>query len=138
MPVLSDCAPLNKLVAEILEASANIHCLRDPTRGGLATTLNDFAEQSDVGIQIEEDDIPVDKAVLAACELLGFDPLYIANEGKVVAAVAHADADRVLARMKEEHGGRKDQCSGEKGKKDPFPSKFAARPGNPTVQRFCS
>lgn len=100
-PVPSDCAPLNGLVADMLAASANIHCLRDPTRGGLATTLNDFAGQSNIGIRLEEDRIPVDKAVLAACELLGFDPLYIANEGKLVTAVAPQDADAVLAAMKE-------------------------------------
>ena len=99
-PVPSDCAPLNGLVAEMLAASANIHSLRDPTRGGLATTLNDFAGQSNVGIRLEEDKIPVDKAVLAACELLGFDPLYIANEGKLLAAVAPEDAGAVLAAMK--------------------------------------
>jgi len=104
VPVPSDCAPL---VAEMLATSANIHCLRDPTRGGLATTLNDFAEQSNIGIRIEEDKIPVDKAVLAACELLGFDPLYIANEGKLVAAVAPADTDSILAKMKQnKYGGR--------------------------------
>ena len=113
VPVPSDCAPLNKLVAEMLVASANIHCLRDPTRGGLATTLNDFAEQSNIGIRIEEDKIPVDKAVLAACELLGFDPLYIANEGKVVAVVAHADAYRVLARMKQNKYGASAAIIGE-------------------------
>jgi hydrogenase expression/formation protein HypE len=113
VPVLSDCAPLNKLVAEILEASANIHCLRDPTRGGLATTLNDFAEQSRVGITMEEEKIPVDKAVLAACELLGFDPLYIANEGKVVAVVAPADADKVLDKMKQNKYGAEATITGE-------------------------
>ncbi|MCK4274702.1 MAG: hydrogenase expression/formation protein HypE [Dehalococcoidales bacterium] len=99
-PVPSDCAPLNGLVADMLAASANIHCLRDPTRGGLATTLNDFAGQSKVGIRLEEDKIPVDKAVLAACEFLGFDPLYIANEGKLAAAVAPRDAAAILAAMK--------------------------------------
>jgi hydrogenase expression/formation protein HypE len=99
-PVPSDCAPLNRLVADMLAASANIHCLRDPTRGGLATTLNDFAEQSGVGITIEEDKIPVDRAVLAACELLGFDPLYVANEGKLVAIVPREDANAVLERMR--------------------------------------
>ncbi len=113
VPVPSDCAPLNKLVAEMLAASANIHCMRDPTRGGLATTLNDFAEQSNIGIQIEEDKIPVDKAVLAACELLGFDPLYIANEGRVVAVVGHADADRVLAKVKENKYGASAAIIGE-------------------------
>ncbi len=100
VPVPSDCAPLNKLVADMLAASLNIHCLRDPTRGGLATTLNDFAGRSDVGIRIEEEKIPVDRAVLAACELLGLDPLHIANEGKLVAIVSREDADSVLDRMK--------------------------------------
>jgi hydrogenase expression/formation protein HypE len=100
VPVPSDCAPLNKLVADMLAASLSIHCLRDPTRGGLATTLNDFAGKSDVGIRIEEEKIPVDRAVLAACELLGLDPLHIANEGKLVAIVSREDADAILDRMK--------------------------------------
>jgi len=104
-PVPSDCAPLNSLVADMLAASADIHSLRDPTRGGLATTLNDFAVQSKVGIRIDEDRVPVDKAVLAACELLGFDPLYIANEGKLVAVVAPEDAGAVLAAMKKNEYG---------------------------------
>ncbi len=112
-PVKSDCAPLNKLVAEMLSVSSNIHCLRDPTRGGLATLLNDFARDSRVGIRIEEDSIPADKAVLAACELLGFDPLYIANEGKLVAAVAPADADCILAKMKQNKYARKATIIGE-------------------------
>ncbi len=112
-PVKSDCAPLNRLVAEMLEASTNIHCLRDPTRGGLATTLNDFARQSHVGIRIDEGKISVDKAVQAACELLGFDPLHIANEGKLVAAVAAADADSVLARMKRNKYGARAAIIGE-------------------------
>jgi hydrogenase expression/formation protein HypE len=99
-PIPSDCAPLNGLVADMLSASTNIHSLRDPTRGGLATTLNDFAVQSNVGIRIDEDKVPVDKAVLAACELLGFDPLYIANEGKLAAAVAPENTDAVLAAMR--------------------------------------
>ena len=107
VPVPSDCAPLNRLVAEMLTESSNIHCLRDPTRGGLATTLNDFATQSNIGINLEEDKVPVDKAVLAACELLGFDPLYIANEGKLVAVVAPADAERILDRMKQNKYGNR-------------------------------
>ncbi|MCL0094834.1 hydrogenase expression/formation protein HypE [Dehalococcoidales bacterium] len=113
VPILSDCAPLNKMVAEILETSANIHCLRDPTRGGLATILNDLAEQSQVGIKIEEEKIPVNKAVLAVCELLGFDPLYIANEGKLVAVVASADADKVLARIRQNQYGSEAAIIGE-------------------------
>ncbi len=113
VPIESDCAPLNKLVAEILETSASIHCLRDPTRGGLATTLNEFAKQSQVGIRIEEESIPINKAVLAACELLGFDPLYVANEGKLVAVVAPADADKVLAKMRQNQYGAEANTIGE-------------------------
>ena len=113
VPIESDCAPLNKLVAEILETSASIHCLRDPTRGGLATTLNEFAEQSQVGIRIEEESIPINKAVLAACELLGFDPLYVANEGKLVAIVASSDADKVLAKMRQNQYGTEAAIIGE-------------------------
>ena len=113
LPVQSDCSPLNKLVAEMLEASINIHCLRDPTRGGLATTLNEFAQQSQAGINIDEESIPVNKAVLGACELLGFDPLYVANEGKLVAVVAPTDADKVLAKMKQNQYGREATVIGE-------------------------
>jgi hydrogenase expression/formation protein HypE len=118
-PVPSDCAPLNGLVAGMLGASKKIHCMRDPTRGGLATTLNDFAGQSKTGIRIEEDKIPVDKAVMAACELLGLDPLYIANEGKLVAAVAPGDAASVLAAMKSHKYGRKAAIIGEVVKEHP-------------------
>lgn len=99
--VQSDCAPLNKLVSQMLETCSQIHCLRDPTRGGLATTLNEFARQSRVGIIIEEEKIPAHDGVRAACELLGFDPLYVANEGKLVAVVNSENAERVLAKMKQ-------------------------------------
>ena len=105
VPVKSDCAPLNRLVSEMLKASSQIHSLRDPTRGGLATTLNEFARQSNVGIWIEEQKIPVHDGVRAACELLGFDPLYVANEGKLVAIVASEDAARVLSRIKRNRYG---------------------------------
>lgn len=113
VPVESDCAPLNKLVAQMLEASQNIHCLRDPTRGGLATTLNELAQQSKVGIVIQEDKIPVKEGVKAACELLGFDPLYVANEGKLVAIVKSDDADRILARARENVYGKDAAIIGE-------------------------
>jgi hydrogenase expression/formation protein HypE len=113
VPVESDCTPLNKLVAQMLEASLNIHCLRDPTRGGLATTLNELAGQSNVGITIEEDKIPVKEGVRAACELLGFDPLYIANEGKVVVIVEASEADKVLAKMKQNIYGKDAAIIGE-------------------------
>jgi hydrogenase expression/formation protein HypE len=97
-PLVSDCAPLHGLVAAMLEVAPQaIHCLRDPTRGGLATVLNEVADKSGVGIEIEERAIPVRVAVRAACELLGLDPLYVANEGKLVAFVTPAAAAGVLA-----------------------------------------
>jgi hydrogenase expression/formation protein HypE len=95
----SDVAPLNHLVEAMLNTSDNVHVLRDPTRGGLATTLNEIASQSGVGILIDEEKIPVQLEVRAACEMLGFDPLYIANEGKLVAMVARENADAVLKAM---------------------------------------
>ncbi len=113
VPVPSDCAPLNRLVAEMMDVSASIHCLRDPTRGGLATTLNEFARQSAVGINLQEENIPVNKAVASACELLGFDPLYLANEGKLVAIVPPQDANRVLAKMQQNRYGREAVVIGE-------------------------
>jgi hydrogenase expression/formation protein HypE len=102
----SDCAPLGDLVAEMLNASHNIHCLRDPTRGGLATSLNELAKQSKVSIRIEEEKIPVREEVMAACEMLGLDPLYVANEGKLVAIVPAEDADKVLTAMRENNYGK--------------------------------
>jgi hydrogenase expression/formation protein HypE len=98
--VESDIAPLNHLVAEMLAVSHGLHVLRDPTRGGLATTLNEIARQSGVGITLDETRIPVRPAVQAACEMLGFDPLYVANEGKLVAVVAPETAEAVLAAMR--------------------------------------
>jgi hydrogenase expression/formation protein HypE len=109
----SDCAPLAGLVADMLQASRNIHSLRDPTRGGLATTLNELAEQSKVGIRIEEAQIPVKDAVLGACEMLGFDPLYVANEGKMIAIVAAEDADKILKAMRKHPYGKDAAIIGE-------------------------
>jgi hydrogenase expression/formation protein HypE len=97
--VQSDVAPLNHLIDAMLNASNQVHVLRDPTRGGLATTLNEIATQSNVGILLHEETIPVQPEVCAACEMLGFDPLYIANEGKLVTMVAPEDADAVLKAM---------------------------------------
>lgn len=116
VPVESDCAPLGKLVAEILSASggpSNVHCLRDPTRGGLSTTLNEFAQQSNVGIVIEEGEIPLKEGVRAACELLGFDPLYVANEGKLVSIVDPEHAEEVVDKMKESDYGKDAAVIGE-------------------------
>lgn len=94
--VTSDIAPLNHLVAAMLETRAQIHVLRDPTRGGVATTLNEIAQQSNIGIVLDEDTLPISPAVQAACEMLGFDPLYVANEGKLIAIVAREDAENIL------------------------------------------
>lgn len=101
----SDVAPLNGLVAEML-AAGEVHVLRDPTRGGLATTLVEISRQSDVVIELRQEAIPVKPAVRAACEMLGFDPLYIANEGKLVAFVAEKDADKVLETMRRHRYGQ--------------------------------
>lgn len=109
----SDCAPLGGLVADMLKASPNIHALRDPTRGGLATSLNELAQQSKVGIGIEESKIPVREEVLAACEMLGFDPLYVANEGKMIAIVPPEDADKALKAMRKNKYGQDAAIIGE-------------------------
>jgi hydrogenase expression/formation protein HypE len=109
----SDCAPLGDLVADMLKASPDIHALRDPTRGGLATSLNELAKQSQVSIRIEEAKIPVREEVLAACEMLGFDPLYVANEGKMIAIVPPGDAEKVLAAMRKHRYGKDAAIIGE-------------------------
>jgi hydrogenase expression/formation protein HypE len=96
----SDTAALHGLVAAMIEAVPDIHCLRDPTRGGLATTLNEFARQSGVGIIIREAGIPIRTEVKAACEFLGLDPLYVANEGKLVAICPPEHAERLLSAMR--------------------------------------
>jgi hydrogenase expression/formation protein HypE len=115
----SDCAPLNRLVAEMIEVSPRIHCLRDPTRGGVATTLNELAAQSKVSIRIYEEHLPVRDEVRAACEMLGFDPLYVANEGKLVAIVAAEDADALLDRMRRNMHGKDAAIIGEVGETNP-------------------
>ena len=101
----SDVAPLNHLVRAMMEAGT-IHVLRDPTRGGLATTLNEIAKQSNVVIELQETSIPVKPQVHAACEMLGFDPLYVANEGKLAAFVKADDAEAILSAMKKMNYGK--------------------------------
>ncbi len=96
----SDTQPLNRLVEVMLQASSDLHVLRDPTRGGLASALNEIAQASGIGITLESGAVPVPDAVHAACEMLGLDPLHVANEGKCVAVVPEVDADRVLAAMR--------------------------------------
>ena len=103
----SDCAPLNGLVRAMVDACASdLHCMRDPTRGGVASTLNELASQSGAAFIIEEDALPVRPEVRAACEMLGLDPLYVANEGKLVAIVAPSCASRLLEVMHDHPLGR--------------------------------
>ncbi|MCX6547958.1 MAG: hydrogenase expression/formation protein HypE, partial [Acidobacteria bacterium] len=96
-PVTSDCGPVHHLAAALLAAGLDVHCFRDPTRGGLASVLNEIAASAGVGIEADEAAIPVDEAVSAACEILGLDPLYVACEGRLVAFLPEAEADRALA-----------------------------------------
>ncbi|WP_018992876.1 hydrogenase expression/formation protein HypE [Aromatoleum toluclasticum] len=98
--IVSDTVALHGLVAAMLAAVPTIRVLRDPTRGGLATTLNEIATQSGVGMELDEASIPVQPQVAAACELLGLDPLYVANEGKLIAICPQEDAERLLAAMR--------------------------------------
>ena len=104
--VQSDTAPLNHMVRAMFAAGRGVHVLRDPTRGGLGTALNEIAEASSVGVRIREDRIPVKPEVAGLCELLGFDPLYLANEGKLVAFVAPDDTDAVLQAVRVDRCGR--------------------------------
>jgi len=110
--LVSDCAPLCGLVAAMLATSRAIHVLRDPTRGGVATALNELAQRSGVGIEIDEAKVPVHAAVAAASELLGLDPLYVANEGKLVAMVAEEQAGAVLQAMRAHPLGRESAVIG--------------------------
>lgn len=98
--ILSDTKPLNGLVHAMLKAAPSMHCLRDLTRGGLAAVLNELAESSEVGIEFDETKVPVRGAVAAACEMLGLDPLFIANEGKLAAFVPEAEANACLGAMR--------------------------------------
>jgi hydrogenase expression/formation protein HypE len=98
--ILSDVAPLYKMIRSASEAAPGIHVLRDPTRGGVATTLNEIALQSQVSIQLVENDIPVKPEVKGACEMLGFDPLYVANEGKVIIILPEVQAQKALLALK--------------------------------------
>jgi len=109
----TDCQPLHGLVAEMLKACPDIHCLRDATRGGLGTVLNEFAESSKVGITINEVAIPMRENVKGACELLGLDPLYLANEGKLVAIVPADAADEVVNAMRKHPAGGEAAIIGE-------------------------
>jgi hydrogenase expression/formation protein HypE len=105
-PLKSDVAPLNGLVKAMLAVCPGLHVLRDPTRGGLATTLNEIAQQSQISMEIWEESLPVRNEVQAAAEILGLDPLYLANEGKLVAIAPEAGADRLLKAMQQHPCGQ--------------------------------
>jgi len=111
--VASDTAPLNHMVKNMLSVCKNIHVLRDPTRGGIGTALNEIAIKSEIGIKIYEEKIPVKNEVAAICELLGFDPVYIANEGKLLAFVPPDHVEKVLDVIRENRFGREACIIGE-------------------------
>jgi hydrogenase expression/formation protein HypE len=102
----SDSAPLNHMVTEMVALNDSVHVLRDPTRGGVGTALNEIAQKSDVGIKIIEKNLPVKQEVASICELLGFDPLYLANEGKLLAIVSPQNAEQILEIIQRNEYGR--------------------------------
>lgn len=104
--ILSDTAPLNELVKELLSVSKKIKVMRDPTRGGLASALNELSASANLGVEIEQIKIPVNEAVKNYCEILGFDPLYIANEGKMIVVVDGSDAEKILSAIKQNEFGK--------------------------------
>ena len=110
--VKSDCAPLNDLAGRMLDTCPSIRCMRDPTRGGLATTLNEIASKSNVGIVIDEKKVPIRESVRGICELLGLDPLYLANEGKLIAICPPDEAELLLQTMKGHPLGRNAEIIG--------------------------
>ena len=115
--IKSDTAPLSSLVADMLIVSKDIHVLRDPTRGGLSTTLNEIALSSKIDIEISEGDIPIQEGVRAACEILGYDPLYLANEGKVVVFVPSEIAPEIFKKMRKNKYGKESKIIGRVVKK---------------------
>ncbi len=118
-PIMSDSAALNGLIRQMLDVCPGIRAMRDPTRGGAATTLNEFAAASKTGIKLTGDDFPVRPDVMGACEILGIDPLYVANEGKLIAVVPPGDAEAVLATMRGHEHGRDAVILGEVTKEHP-------------------
>lgn len=117
--IKTDSAPLNRMVQALIRSDCNVHVLRDPTRGGLGTTLNEIAAQSGIGIKINEASLPVRGPVQGICELLGFDPLYIANEGKLIAFVPQEHAQKALEIIKADEYGKDAVIIGEVTKEDP-------------------
>ena len=117
--IKSDTAALNALVDTMLDVSNDIHAMRDPTRGGVATTLNEFAKQSNVGIQLYADSVPVRPEVKGACEVLGIDPLYVANEGKLIAILPGAVANEMVNKMRSHKFGKDATIIGEVTENNP-------------------
>lgn len=117
--IKTDSAPLNRMVQTLLQSGCDVHVLRDPTRGGLGTTLNEIASQSRVGINIDEHALPVKGAVQGICELLGFDPLYVANEGKLIAFVPEKYARKALERIQQDEFGKDAVIIGQVTTEDP-------------------
>jgi len=111
--IISDCASLNGLVAGLLQACPDVHVMRDPTRGGIASALNEIADQAKIGIRLNEAAIPISEEVKGACEILGFDPLYVANEGKLLAVVPPEGANLVLEAMRRHPLGKDAAIIGE-------------------------
>ncbi|CUS86389.1 hydrogenase expression/formation protein HypE [Candidatus Kryptobacter tengchongensis] len=111
--IQSDTAPLNHLVQDILSISKNIHWMRDPTRGGISSALNELAQSAKIGVEIWEPEIPIPEPVKAACEMLGLDPLYVANEGKLIVVVSPEDAEKVLETMQNNPFGKEARIIGE-------------------------
>ncbi len=111
--IKTDCQPLHDLVKQMLAVCPDIHCLRDATRGGIGTVLNEFAESSNVGITINETALPMQETVKGACEILGLDPIYLANEGKLIAIVPPEFADKVVGIMRQHEAGKNTAIIGE-------------------------
>lgn len=119
--LLSDSAPVHEAVLALLDAGLELHCLRDPTRGGVAATLHELAADAGLSMQIDESTLPVHAGVAAACELLGFDPLYVANEGKFLAFLPAAQAEQALAILRARPDGREAAMIGRVSKRDLVP-----------------
>ena len=132
-PLLSDSAPLNSLVSSILDVSHEIHVLRDPTRGGVATALNEISRRSGVGTHLFEEHLPIRQSVSASCELLGLDPLYVANEGKCLVIVSPEDSHKVLRIMKKNKYGKDSRIIGEITAENPGKALLKTRIGGTRI-----
>ncbi len=111
--IVTDCAPLNGLISEILQSECTVKFMRDATRGGISTVLCEIAENHNIGIEVDEAKVPVNENVRGMCELLGFDPFYVANEGKIIVVVDGNDADKVISVMKNNEFGKNSSIIGE-------------------------